>query len=248
MPAGWLLLLAGALLLLGGCRSTASPSGPAPADGASAVGLAIVVAADGVQDAPSRARLQALLEQAFEAEVRDGERAEPVPAAMVAVALGQARFEEIGDRLARGELLSPPVRRELLAMPIPVRRALVVRLERNEVEQLRPRREPLLDTDGDELVDREAIILSTRRLVRIGASLIDLPSGKSLWQRAWQAEPVVAMRYVNYTGSSLAASVATTLTNTVLGGLEGPRSPDAVDAEEAIAALFLTLADELSER
>jgi len=237
------LLLPGVLLAVCGC-GTVPASVPAPEAGAGTGSVAIVVAADRLESAPSRKRMNRLLEQAF---VVDG-RPRPVPGAMVALALGNARFDQIGDEIARYGVLSTETRRDLLAMPIPVRRALVVRLERNDTEVLEPRTEPALGTDGQRLVDRDVVVLARRRNLRIAASLTDLSTGKRVWARAWQAGPVTAMRYENYTGSSLAAGVAVALTNTVISGLDGPSAPPALDTEEALAALFRTLADEMPER
>ena len=236
------LLLPGVLLAVCSCRTV---PGPVPAPAAAGAGsVAIVVAAERLESAPSRERMSRLLERAF---IVDG-RPRPVPGDMVALAVGEARFDEIGDEIARYGVLSTETRRDLLAMPIPVRRALVVRLERNDTEVLEPRSEPALDADGQPLSDRDVIVLARRRNLRIAASLTDLPTGRRVWEQAWQAGPVTTMRYENYTGSSLAASVAVALANTVIGGLDGPSAPPALDTEEALAALFRTLADEVPER
>jgi len=223
----WTLPLA-AVLVLSACAATETARQP------SGAAVAIMVAAPGVEVGLSRSRMTRLLEQAH----ADAGRLALVPASMVSVALGEAVLTGIGDELGDHAALSQASRNRLMAMPIPVDRALLVRLERNDTEVLEPSLEPALGVDGRALDDRDTVVLSHRRTMRVAAALIDLDSGSPLWQRAWDASPVASLKYVNYSGSSFAASVAATLANTVVGGLQGPNAPPAVGEQETLQALF----------
>jgi len=238
MPTRRTALLLAMVISLSACAVMPSPS---VRPGGS---VAIVVAADGIDIDLSRARMTGLLEKAG----ADAGKPAFVPVSVVSLSLGEAVLTGIGDEFAVHGALSPTSREQLLSMPVPVDRALLVRLVRNDTELLEPRSEPALGADGRRLDDRDMVVLSQRRLMRVSAVLIDLQTGAPRWQRAWDAGPVSSLRYVNYSGSSLAASVAATLANTVVSGLQGPSAPPAVGELETLQALFAEVMGALPER
>lgn len=231
------MMLASLLCGCAGLRAVGSQPDPR-------VAIVAVVAADGVDAGLAPAAMASMLADGFQ----QAGGAAPVPRSVVADAVGEERLDALAGELSRSAALSGASLQLLMASPVPARRGLLVRLERNETTILEPVAAARRDADGRVLSDRHDVILSSRRDMRLAASLIDLNRGSIVWQRAWTAAPVVSASYVNYSGSSFTGSVAATLANTVVNGLRAPAAPPPASSRDTLEALFRQLIDELPGR
>lgn len=113
----------------------------------------------------------------------------------------------------------------LQAAHLPIQTAVIARIERNVVRAGSPKRIALYNSMGNVLSDRERVLLSTVREMQVRASMINVPSGRVVWSKAYRATPASESSYVHYSGSSFSGSLAASFANTMSNGLRAPSGP-----------------------
>ncbi len=128
--------------------------------------------------------------------------------------------------------------RVLGAARLPVRSAMILRVEENRVRPGAPKRVALRNNAGKVLTDRERIVLSTVREMQVKASLINLGSGATYWTRTYRSTPSTESSYVHYSGSSFSGSLAASFANTMTNGLKVPSGPAAPSNQLTLRSLM----------
>jgi len=108
---------------------------------------------------------------------------------------------------------------------LPVKTALIARIEKNSVINGEAKRIELRNSMGDVLTDRERVVLSTVREMQIQASMINIASGRVIWTKSYRATPASKSSYVHYSGSSFSGSLAASFANTMSNGIRVPSGP-----------------------
>lgn len=138
--------------------------------------------------------------------------------------------------------------RALFAARLPVENVLIARVEKNEVRPGAPKTIELFDSAGQVINDRERIVLSTIREMRLQASIINLASGSVVWSRAYRATPAADSSYIHYSGSSFSGSLAASFANTMTNGLRKPSGPKAPSSQQTLQSLMREVVRNLPAR
>lgn len=150
-----------------------------------------------------------------------------LPAISLRRFLGGARTDDLLTRYAAKGLLAEQDVQLLMAAGMPTPRAIIVRIEEDYIKKLPVRREPVFNQAGAALVDRERRILATQRITRLSVMLVDLRTGRLVWNRQYQVDPVAEASSTKYLGSSFSGSVAAAVADKVLNGGNSDKHPDA---------------------
>jgi len=106
--------------------------------------------------------------------------------------LGAGLHDDMMAHYARNGRLAPYQIRTLVEADLPARRAIVVRLDTDNVEELPVRSASVLDETGETVTSRDIIIRSFRRVTTLSAVLVDLRSGQIMWTRRLVESPEVS--------------------------------------------------------
>ncbi len=161
-----------------------------------------------------------------------------LPNSLVRQYTGPARLDDLLARYAASGRIAPQDMQWLMAAGLPVRRALVARIESDQVTKLPVRRLAARNRNGAVLVDRERRILGTQRITRVSARLVDLHTGKLLWTQQFEVDPVVETVTTHYLGSSFSASLAAAFANTVVNGIKVDRYPETPSLRASLRSLL----------
>lgn len=233
-------VLAVMCLLLAACGSTLVDSVSEP----NGLAVVVVAVAKDIDVDRSDAAITLLLEDAISVTGRH----DVTPLSQVVAAIGAERHAVVKDEFSRTGRIVNASLQQVMSTPLGARRGLLLRVDENRTDTLEPRFEPFRDTRGRVVPDRQTVVLSSLRQVRVTASVIDLVTGSVRWQRAWTASPQSRSEYVRYTGSSFGGSLSATLANSVVNGLRGPAAPPPPELDIALDAVFRELAESLPTR
>jgi len=214
-------LILSLVLLLSACVSDNLPNNQALKNSIAMIGVTI---APGVQSGASQAAMgRDFQDLIYTTSGRQTLRSSDVNRAMNSFA--PRSYQLMLENYARTGQLKPADLRALVGAKLPVSSALIARVEKNEVEPGVPKRVALRNNVGDILTDRERVILSTVREMRLQAIMIDVSNGNVLWSGTYRSSPATEAGYTHYSGSSFTGSLAASLANTMTNGLRIPQGP-----------------------
>ena len=208
-------------LAIGACASS-PPVNQRPVP--RSVAMIGVTIADGVEAGKS----QTAMAREFQELIHDRQgyrtlRASAVQRGVNSVSSGA--YNDMLNNYAQTGELHPNDIRALIAARLPVQMALIARIEENKVLPGAQHSEQLRNNAGDILTDRERIVLSTVRKMRMKASMVNMQTGAVFWSRTYESTPATKSSYVHYSGSSFSGSLAAALANTVSNGIRAPSGP-----------------------
>lgn len=151
---------------------------------------------------------------------------------------GDDWFVALQRSIARERDLDRAQTQRLMAARLPTPRALAIRITENRVVpgdtsfRRTPRR---AETP---LSSAETLVLTTRRHVAIEATLLDLRSGRILWQQRFRAAPERRVSWHRYRGDSFGGSVAAELATVLRNGTGRPLPPVPPAVEPALHRLL----------
>lgn len=134
-------------------------------------------------------------------------------------------YQDMMANFAAAGELRPNDIRALVAGRMPVQMGLIARIEQNNVEAGQRHSEQLRNNSGEILSDRERVVLTTVRRMRMKTSMINMSTGAVFWTRTYESAPVTKSSYVHYSGSSFSGSLAAALANTMSNGIRAPQGP-----------------------
>lgn len=240
-----LALLLSVLCMISACGSIGNLQNPGPGQRAQA-GLAIlgVTARHGLKISINPDLM------AKELAVRLSEREDLllVPAAQVSLIVGAKPLARMMSTFARAGQLAPYQVQDLMAADLRTQRALMVRIESDETEKLPVVRQAVYNQNGARVVDRERRVYTTRRTTVVGASLLDLRTGRIVWTRQYRIRPETKSISKQYLGSSFTGSVAAEVANTVVNGFGGGNHPVAPSLQGSLRALIREVAFKIPAR
>ncbi len=208
-------------LLVSACVSDSLPNNQAPKSSIAMIGVTI---APGVQAGAGQAAMgRDFQDLIYTTSGRQTLRSTEVNRAMNSVV--PRSYQSMLDNYARTGQLHPSDLQALVGARLPVRTALIARVEKNEVKPGAPKRVALRNNLGDILTDRERVVLSTVREMRLQATMIDVSNGNVVWSRTYRSSPSTEAGYTHYSGSSFSGSLAASLANTMTNGLRVPKGP-----------------------
>ena len=126
-----------------------------------------------------------------------------------------------------------------------VRYLVLAAIEDLSTKRAPPQYQAFVDGNGSVQPDRYTVTLMHQRNVRVSAVSIDLASGRVVRNQMVTATPVSSRQHTRYQGSSIAGSIATSLTNTLSSGPNASRYPPPPAAGPSILNLFPAIADAL---
>lgn len=163
----------------------------------------------------------------------------------VRLAIGGGPYDEIMATYARYAQLTNAQIQRLMAARLPAARALLVRLESDNIEELPALREDVFDTLGRRLADRERQVYIVRRTTEMSAQLLDLRSGDVLWSRQYRVSPETRSDSSRRVGGDFGASLAENFKNTIIGGAghaKTVRYPSPASLHDSVMALLQEVA------
>lgn len=163
----------------------------------------------------------------------------------VRLAIGGGPYDEIMATYARYAQLTNAQIQRLMAARLPAARALLVRLESDNIEELPALREDVFDTLGRRLADRERQVYIVRRTTEMSAQLLDLRSGDVLWSRQYRVSPETRSDSSRRVGGDFGASLAENFKNTIIGGAgraKATRYPSPASLRDSVMALLQEVA------
>jgi len=204
-------------LLLAGCV------GPGTSTRSADVGVAVlgVVERSGVESGLNRA----IMGREFSELLNERSGFNVIPYIQVQRSVGADRLAAINARYSQQAEFSPADVQTLMAAGVGARRAVIARIESDDIQGLPSRSESVTNRQNGVMNDRKRIVLSTRRTTRMSASMYDLQTGVKLWERVYAVEPETSSAYVHYFGSSFSGSLAAALANTMVNGVRLPSNP-----------------------
>jgi len=232
------------LVLLAGC---ASQSAVAPKVAPRSIGMIGVALAPQIESGKSQSAMVREFQQLIQASGRfQTLSANDVARAVDSVSPGSYRsmMTNYGET---GQLQAADAQ-ALSAARLPVRTVLIARLEKNEVRDGTPRRVQLRNNAGQVMTDRERVVLSTIREMRLQASLINLSTGRVTWSKTYRSAPAAESSYIHYSGSSFSGSLAASFANTMSNGLRVPSGPDSPSNHQTLHSLMREVVRNLPSR
>jgi len=209
------------VVVLFGCASQGRIDQRATERTAAVLGVTV---APGVQSGRNQAAMTSELEELMQAEggysiLRSSNTNRIVNAAV------PGSFDNMLANYANTGTLKSRDLRALQTAKLPVKQAIIARIENNAVLPGAPKRIALRNNAGQVLTDRERVVLSTVREMQVKASMIELASGRVIWSKTYRATPAAESSYVHYSGSSFSGSLAASFANTMSNGLRAPAGP-----------------------
>lgn len=171
-----------------------------------------------------------------------------MPAVTARQYLGAERMSDMLNRYSRDGRLDPRDIKALMSAGLPTSRVVLARIEEDFVVQLPARREVVLNQAGELLADREKRVLTTQRVTRASATLIDLRDGAPVWNRQFRVSPVAEATTTRYLGSSFSGSLAAAFANTMVNGIGVARYPPAPALRISMISLLREIAENLPVR
>lgn len=157
-------------------------------------------------------------------------------------------YQTMTDNYGENGWLRGEDMRALFAARLPVENVLIARVEKNDVRPGAPKTIELRNSAGQILDDRERVVLTTIREMRLQASIINLASGSVVWSRAYRATPATDASYTHYSGSSFSGSLAASFANTMTNGLRKPSGPKAPSSQLTLESLMREVVRNLPAR
>ena len=232
-PVGLLMIVL--LCLVSACSSPGARQGTSAQRGVAVIG---VTARNGLEVAVNRN----LAAQEFAGRLAEREQFPVLSAVRTRQLLGPQLWEELLAAYARAGELPAAELQALMAARLPVRFALLARLEMDQTRHPPLRREAIYNQDGAMVLDRERHVLATQRITEVSALLIDLRSGSVAWQRNYRVDPVAEIATIHYLGSSFSASLAAAFANTMVNGLRVSSYPDSPPLRLSLQSLLREIA------
>lgn len=159
--------------------------------------------------------------------------------------IGAGPHDEMTSFYARHSQFAPYQIQRLMAANLPSSQALMVKLVSDQVEQLPMQRDVVLNANGQQIADRERRTFITQRTTRLAATLIDLRNGRVVWTRQYGVNPTTQISANHQVGTSLSASLAATVANTVVKGLGEASYPGPPALYDSVLALLQEVAYQL---
>lgn len=238
---GLVLLVSLSLMLLSACSVPAPQGYRANSSGVTVVG---VTAKSGLDAAINRSSLA----RQFAQLLADRRQFQVFPASLLRETIGSSQVDEMLDRYARRGQLAQRDIQFLMATGLATKYAVIARVEKDSVKFLPERREAMVGANGTRLMDRQRTILATQRITQVSAILFDLRTGREVWNRHYQVDPVSEAASTVYHGSSFSGSLAAAFTNTVINGISVTRQPTAPPLRESLRSLLAEIAAKLPVR
>ncbi|MFK7856119.1 MAG: hypothetical protein AB8B79_18535 [Granulosicoccus sp.] len=170
------------------------------------------------------------------------------PAGLLRETVGSSRVDEILNRYARRGQLAQRDLQFLMAAGLTARYAVIARVESDEVKKMPERREAMVGNNGSLLMDRQRVVLASQRSTRVSAVLFDLRTGKSIWNKHYQVDPVTEVASTIYHGNSFSGSLAAAFANTVVNGVSVARQPVAPPLKDSLSSLLAEISRQLPVR
>ena len=142
----------------------------------------------------------------------------------------------------RGELAQQDVQL-LMAAGLPTQHAIFLRVDEDYIVNLPASIQPVLNSAGAVLVDRERRAFGTQRITGISALIVNLQNGKQRWSQRFEVDPVAVAYRTEYLGSSFTGSLAAAFANTMVNGLSKVGYPDAPPLQLSLSALLDVVAE-----
>lgn len=170
------------------------------------------------------------------------------PSGLLRETVGSSRVDEILDRYARLGQLAQRDLQFLMAAGLTTRYAVIARIEGDEVKKLPERREAMVGNNGSLLMDRQRVVLASQRSTRVSAILFDLRTGRSIWNKHYQVDPVSEVASTVYHSNSFSGSLAAAFANTVVNGISVARQPAAPPLKDSLSSLLAEISRQLPVR
>ncbi len=178
--------------------------------------------------------------------LRETGRFATLPAQQISNVIGAKNYGELMGRFAANGQLHEEDIQLLAAAGLPVRLALVARVETDVIAAGKPKIQRVSNNAGITLHDRELVVQSTYRETSLSATLIDLDSGKRRWTHTYSVTPVSETAHTRYMGSSFSGSLAAALANVMANGIRRvPASPAAPSLKLSLRSLMREIARNL---
>ncbi len=222
--------------LLASCGTLSSRGG-----GSSSTGIAVigVVAKTGLGSRFNKNRMAA----DFAAKLAERGKFPVLRASSLRQVIGAQRHEDMLRRYSdRGQLAQQDVQM-LMAAGLPTQHAIILRVDEDHVVNLPAAIQPVLNSAGAVLVDRERRAFGTQRITGISALIVNLRNGKQRWSQRFEVDPVTVAYRTEYLGSSFTGSLAAAFANTMVNGVSKVGYPDAPSLQLSLESLLNVVAE-----
>lgn len=217
--------------LLASCGTLSSRGGGSSSSGIAVIG---VVAKTGLGSRFNKNRMAA----DFAAKLAERGKFPVLRASSLRQIIGAERHEDMLRRYAdRGQLARQDVQL-LMAAGLPTQHAIILRVDEDYTVNLPVSIQPVLNSAGAVLVDRERRAFSTQRITGISALIVNLRNGKERWSQRFAADPVTVAYRTEYLGSSFTGSLAAAFANTMVNGVSKVGYPNAPSLQLSLESLL----------
>ena len=228
------------LVMIVGC---AAGDGARYGRAASQQGIAVLGV---VSRADSQARVYpATLSRELVVRIRERARKPVLTMVQVQGAIPHALRQQVLMSYQQNGTPDPALLRQVATALPGVRYLVLAAIEDLSTQRATPEYEALVDVNGAVQPDRYTVTLTHLRNVTVSAISVDLATGRVVRNQMVTATPGSSRQHTRYQGSSIAGSIATSLTNTLLSGPNASRYPPPPAAGPAILNLFPAIAEAL---
>ncbi len=205
-------------------------------------GVAVIGVVSSFQKSPSTRYLG--WANRFESSIQENRRYPLISSKDVEHKLG-INYSFILDSYQETNQLGPTEVKLIKAAGLVAQYGVFARVQRNEKIEMPEQVYGVNDVDGYTFRDRSRVVLETARIVTVTAQVIDLRSGRVVWQSTQDAAPKKSTEFIAYKGNSFGRALTIATLNTLSNGFYKTRQPRAPSFESTFELVLDKLARQL---